>query len=63
MEEIIEIKEKKKRVIKEYHLLPYQEKDRIEIGIDEAGAGTFFGSLFIAGVILPQNFEELMKED
>jgi ribonuclease HII len=58
-----EIKEKKKRVIKEYHLLPYQEKDRIEIGIDEAGAGTFFGNLFIAGVILPQNFEELMKQD
>lgn len=62
MEEV-QVQEKKKRVKKEYHLLPYQEANRIEIGIDEAGAGTFLGSLFIAGVILPQNFEELMKQD
>ncbi len=55
--------EKKKRVKKEYHLKPFQEPHRIEIGIDEAGAGTFFGSLFVAGVILPQNIEELIEED
>lgn len=55
--------EKKKRVKKEYHLKPYQEANRVEIGIDEAGAGTFFGSLFVAGVLLPQNIEELMEKD
>lgn len=59
-EEIVDVK---KRVKKEYHLKPFQEPNRVEIGIDEAGAGTFFGSLFIAGVILPQNIEELMEQD
>ncbi len=64
MEVEVEVETKtKKRIKKEYNLLPYQEENRIEIGIDEAGAGTFFGSLFIAGVILPPNFKELMEED
>ena len=54
---------KKKRTKKEYNLKLFQEPNRIEIGIDEAGAGSFFGSLFIAGVILPDNIEELMKGD
>ena len=27
------------------------------------GAGTFFGSLFVAGVILPNNIKELMEAD
>ncbi len=53
--------EKPKRVKKEYHLQPYQNEGVTEIGIDEAGAGTFFGSLFVAGVILPQDIEEKMK--
>lgn len=53
--------EKPKRVKKEYHLEPYQTEGILEIGIDEAGAGTFFGSLFVAGVILPQDIEERMK--
>ncbi len=58
-----EIKVKKTRVKREYNLKCYQEPNRIEIGIDEAGAGTFFGYLFIAGVILPNDFDERMKQD
>ena len=57
------VREKKKPVFKDYGLLPYQQEGRIEIGIDEAGAGTFFGSLFVAGVILPNNIKELMEAD
>jgi ribonuclease HII len=59
----VQIVEKKRRVKKEYNLLPYQDENKIEIGIDEAGAGTFFGSLFVAGVILPKNIKELMEGD
>jgi ribonuclease HII len=59
----VQIVEKKRRVKKEYNLLPYQNENKIEIGIDEAGAGTFFGSLFVAGVILPKNIKELMEGD
>ncbi len=62
-EEEVQIVEKKKRVKKVYNLLPYQNENKIEIGIDEAGAGTFFGSLFVAGVILPKNIKELMDND
>ncbi len=59
----VKIIEKKRRVKKEYNLLPYQDEHKIEVGIDEAGAGTFFGSLFVAGVILPKNIKELMEND
>ena len=50
--------------MKEYinTLKPYQDIDKVEIGIDEAGRGCLFGSLFVAGVILDPNFESLMTE-
>ena len=50
--------------MKEYinTLKPYQDIDKIEIGIDEAGRGCLFGSLFVAGVILAPNFESIMTE-
>ena len=41
-------------------LKPYQNADAIELGIDEAGRGCLFGDLFVAGVILPKNIEELI---
>ena len=44
-------------------LLPYQTEDVIEIGIDEAGRGCFLGPVFIAGVILPNDIEELCEEN
>jgi len=66
-EEILQTNTKKTKVRKvkkkDYGLLPYQDENQIEIGIDEAGAGTFFGSLFVAGVILPKNIKEIMDED
>ncbi len=40
----------------------FQNENRIELGIDEAGRGCLFGSLFVAGVILPNNFSELIEE-
>lgn len=43
-------------------LKPYQNINNIEIGIDEAGRGCLFGDLFVAGVILPKNIEELIEE-
>lgn len=42
---------------------PYQNKDILEIGIDEAGRGTLIGDVYIAGVILPSNIEELCYEE
>ena len=44
-------------------LLPYQTEDIIEVGIDEAGRGTFLGPVYIAGVILPNNIIELCEEE
>jgi ribonuclease HII len=43
-------------------LLPYQNENIIEIGIDEAGRGTLIGPVYIAGVILPKNILELCNE-
>jgi len=43
-------------------LLPYQNEDKIELGIDEAGRGTLIGPVCIAGVILPDNICELCEE-
>ena len=43
-----------------HKLKPYQNADIIELGIDEAGRGCLFGDLFVAGVILPNNIEELI---
>ena len=43
-------------------LKPYQNVNNIELGIDEAGRGCLFGDLFVAGVILPKNIEELIDE-
>jgi len=42
---------------------PYQNKNILEIGIDEAGRGTLIGRVYIAGVILPNNIEELCEEE
>jgi len=44
-------------------LLPYQTENRLEIGIDEAGRGCLFGRVYIAGVILPNDFLELCEEN
>ena len=44
-------------------LLPYQTKDIIEVGIDEAGRGTFVGPVYIAGVILPNNIIDLCDDE
>jgi len=44
-------------------MLPFQNKDLLEIGIDEAGRGTLIGRVYIAGVILPNNIEELCEEE
>jgi len=41
---------------------PYQEENRLEAGIDEAGRGCLFGRVYIASVILPPDIEELCKE-
>lgn len=45
-----------------HKLLPYQNEDKIELGIDEAGRGTLIGPVCIAGVILPSNIVELCEE-
>jgi ribonuclease HII len=45
-----------------HKLLPYQNEDKIELGIDEAGRGTLIGPVCIAGVILPNNIIELCDE-
>ena len=44
-------------------LLPYQNSNLLEIGIDEAGRGCLFGRLYVAGVILPSNIIELCEEE
>ena len=38
-------------------LAPFLEKDKIEVGIDEAGRGSLAGPVVAAAVILPENFE------
>lgn len=43
-------------------LKAYQNFDKIELGIDEAGRGCLFGDLFVAGVILPKNIQDLIDE-
>ncbi len=53
-----ELKVKKPRVKKEYHLLPYQISNKIEICIDECARGCGFGSTFIGVVVLPIDFAE-----
>lgn len=52
------MKEKKINILK-----PYQNPHLIEMGIDEAGRGCLFGSLFVASVILPNHFEQLIEEN
>ena len=44
-------------------LLPYQNENILELGIDEAGRGCLFGRLYVAGVILPSNILELCEEN
>ena len=44
-------------------LKPYQELNKFELGIDEAGRGCLFGDLFVAGVIFPNNIQELITEN
>ena len=40
-------------------MLSYMEKDRLEVGIDEAGRGPLFGPVYTAAVIFPQDEEFL----
>ena len=42
-------------------MLSYMEKDRLEVGIDEAGRGPLFGPVYTAAVIFPQD-EELLND-
>ena len=35
-------------------MLSYMEKDRLEVGIDEAGRGPLFGPVYTAAVIFPK---------
>ena len=44
------------------NLKAYQNFNKIELGIDEAGRGCLFGDLFVAGVILPKNIKDLIDE-
>jgi ribonuclease HII len=44
-------------------LYPYQDPNKLELGIDEAGRGCLFGRLYVAGVILPPNIIELCEEE
>jgi ribonuclease HII len=44
-------------------LLPYQEENIVEVGIDEAGRGCLFGRVYVAGVILPNNIIELCEDE
>jgi len=60
MEEIIETKSNTK---KKHILYPYQNINKVEVGIDEAGRGCLFGRVYIAGVILPHNIQELCDEE
>ena len=57
-EEVIEVPQKNKRVIKKqeplrkFHL---DDPNIFEIGVDEAGRGPMFGRVYTAGVILPKD--------
>lgn len=42
-------------------MLSYMEKDRLEVGVDEAGRGPLFGAVYTAAVIFPQE-EEYLNE-
>jgi ribonuclease HII len=44
-------------------MLPYQNEDVLEVGIDEAGRGCLLGRVYVAGVILPNNIIELCEEE
>ena len=44
-------------------LLPYQDENKIELGIDEAGRGCLFGDVFIAGVVLPKNIVSILEKE
>jgi len=57
-------KQEKLKIKQKKNLLkPYQELNKIELGIDEAGRGCLFGDLFVAGVIFPKNIQELIDEN
>lgn len=49
-------------MIKSNKLHTYQNENKVEVGIDEAGRGCLFGRVYIAGVILPHNIDELCEE-
>jgi ribonuclease HII len=44
-------------------MIPYQNEDVLEVGIDEAGRGCLLGRVYVAGVILPNNIIELCEEE
>lgn len=44
-------------------LLPYLNKDLIEVGCDEAGRGCLAGAVYAAAVILPKDFKNELLND
>jgi len=44
-------------------MICYQNKDILEVGIDKSVSNILLGRIFISGVILPNNFEELCSEE
>jgi ribonuclease HII len=42
---------------------PYKNIDKLEVGIDECGRGPLFGRVYVASVILPDNFRDYLKEE
>ena len=44
-------------------LLAFSQKEKIEVGCDEAGRGCLAGPVFAAAVILPKNFTNDLLND
>ena len=42
---------------------PYNNIDKLEVGIDECGRGPMFGRVYVASVILPDNFRDYLEEE
>lgn len=55
-------KEKKSKTTK--ILLPFKDKNKYEIGVDEVGRGPMIGRVYTAAVILPKdNFKHHLMKD
>lgn len=44
-------------------LKSYKIKNRVEVGVDEAGYGSFYGRVYAAAVVWPQDFEHPLIKD